>query len=210
MNISHVTWKFINENPQIKYCLRKGLINYSSLSRIICSELNLDKKKHFDAILIACRRHHSKLKKEKEHEKKISEILKGSKLEVKNKIVVFIIEKDVYFGNITELHKDIKKQTEVFHIIEGSNTITLITTDEFTSKVEKLFKNKIIKVTKNLAEIILKSSEAVEDTPGVVAYLTSLLASNNINILETMSTWTDTLFVIEEKDIAKMMEVLRF
>jgi len=61
-----------------------------------------------------------------------------------------------------------------------------------------------------LAEITLKSSEDLEKTPGVIAYLSTLLAENGINIIETMSTWTDTLFVIAEEDIAKVMELLRF
>ena len=61
-----------------------------------------------------------------------------------------------------------------------------------------------------MAEVTLKSSEDVEKTPGVMAYLSTLLAENGVNIIETMSTWTDTLFVIEEKDIAKVTGLLRF
>ena len=80
----------------------------------------------------------------------------------------------------------------------------------FKDEIKKLFKNKLIKVTEDLAEVTLKSSEDLEDTPGVIAFLTSLLAENGVNIIETMSTWTDTLFVISEKDIARVMEVLRF
>ena len=98
----------------------------------------------------------------------------------------------------------------MFHVIEGSNTITLITADEFLEQIKKLFKAKILRVTSNLAEINLKSSSELEKTPGVIAYLTTLLAENGINILETMSTWTDTLFVISENDIAKVMGVLKF
>jgi len=50
----------------------------------------------------------------------------------------------------------------------------------------------------------------LEETVGVIAYLSNLLAENGINIIETMSTWTDTLFVISEKDIVKVMGLLRF
>ena len=32
----------------------------------------------------------------------------------------------------------------------------------------------------------------------------------DINIIEVMSTWTDTLLVMSEKDIAKAMSVLKF
>ena len=210
MNITKTTEQYINEHPSIKDCIRKGLMNYSALTRKIATELELDVKKNFDAILIACRRYYAKVKKERVLEDKILDILRQSKLEVKNKIVVVLVEKDVYYGHLIELQKEVKKRSELFHIIEGSNTMTVITSCEFLDEIKKLLKNKIMKITENLAEVTLKSSEDMEDTPGVVAYLTTLLAENGINIIETMSTWTDTLFVIAEKDIAKVMEVLRF
>jgi len=210
MNITKLTEKYINEHPSIKDCVRKGLINYSSLTRQIASDNSLELKKNFDAILIACRRYFRKVKKEDVLERKIVDILKRSKLEVKNKIIVVVVEKDIYFNHLLELHKEIKKKAEVFHIIEGSNTITLITADEFLERIKKLFRNKILKVTENLVEINLKSSSELEKTPGVMAYLTTLLAENGINIIETMSAWTDTLFVISEDDIAKVMGVLKF
>jgi len=207
-NITKLTEEYISTHPSIKDSLRKGLINYSSLTRLIAKELELDKS--FDAILMACRRYHNKLKKERVSENKIMDILKKSKLEVKNKIIVALIEKDVYFGHLLDLQKAIKNKAGLFHVIEGSTTMTLITAEEFKDEIKKLFKNKIIKITEDLAEVTLKSSRDMEDTPGVIAYLASLLSENGINIIETMSTWTDTLFVISEKDIAKVMDVLRF
>jgi len=210
MNLTKTTEQYIQEHPSIKDCLRKGMINYSALTRKIAEERNLDLKKNFDAILIACRRYYSKIKKEAVLEDKILDLLKRTKLEVKNKIIVTVIEKDIYFNHLLELQKTIKNKAEVFHVIEGSSTITLITAQEFKDDIKKLFKNKIIKITENLAEVNLKSTEELENTPGVISYLTSLLSENGINIIETMSTWTDTLFVISEEDIAKVMVVLKF
>jgi len=210
MNITKLTESYIAEHPSVKDCLKKGLINYSSLTRNICKDLNLDLKKNFDAVLIACRRYYRKVSKETVLENKIIKILKDSKLEVKTKIVVVLVEKNIYYGHLIELQKEVKKKAELFHIIEGSNTITVITSNEFLDVVKKLLKNKIIKVSEGLAEVTLKSSEDMENTPGVVAHLSTLLAENGINIIETMSTWTDTLFVIAEKDVAKVMELLRF
>ena len=210
MSITKLTEHYIAEHPSVNDCLKKGLINYSSLTRNICKDLNLDLNKNFDAVLIACRRYYRKVSKEPVLEDKIINILKGSKLEVKTKIVVVLVEKNIYYGNLIELQKEVKKKSELFHIIEGSNTTTIITAHEFLGVVKKLFKNKIIKISEGLAEVILKSSEDMENTPGVVAHLSTLLAENGINIIETMSTWTDTLFVIAEKDIARVMGLLRF
>jgi aspartokinase len=207
-NITKLTEQYINNHPSIKDSLKKGLINYSALTRLICKDMRLSKSS-FDAVLIAARRYRNKIKGEKIQEDKIVDLLSKGKLEVKNKVIVGLVEK-ARFNNLAELHKLIKDRDEIFHVIEGSNTITIITAAEFISEIKRLFKNKVIKITENLAEVTLKTSDDMEQIPGVVAYLTSLLSERGINIIETMSTYTDTLFVVDEKDISKVMEVLRF
>lgn len=210
MNITKLTEQYIEGHPSIKDCVKKGLINYSALTRKIIEEKNLDLEKNFDAILIACRRYFSKLGKENILEDKILALLKQSKVDVKNKIIAVILEKGIHIDLLIDLEKEIKKKSDVFHLIEGSTSITIITEEEYSDKIKKLFKTKVIKENKNLVEIVVKSSKELENLPGVMGYLYSLFGENGINIMETMSTWTDTLFVIEEKDIAKVMSLLRF
>jgi len=210
VNITKLTEEYISEHPSIKDCLKKGMINYSKLTRQIASELDIDIKKNFDAILIACRRFVRKVKTEKIREDEILNTLKKSKVEIKNKIIAVVIEKNIYFDNLLSLEKEIKKRAEVFHMIEGTSSITLITSEDFLASIKKLFKNKIIKENTNLAEITIRSPKEIETTSGVVSYLYSLFGDHGINIVETMSCWTDTLFVIKEEDVAKAMAFLRF
>ena len=209
-NITKLTENYILEHPSIKDCLKNGLINYSSLSRQIASDLKLDIKKNFDAILIACRRFKRKLKKEETFENKILKILKESKIEIKNKIIAVVLEKDVFFGNLFNLEKEIKKRKEIFRVIESVSGITIITTEDFLDLITKYFKNKIILENKNLAEITIKSPKEIETTPGTYAYLCSLFGENNINIVETLSCYTDTIFLIKEDDVGKAINLLRF
>jgi hypothetical protein len=63
---------------------------------------------------------------------------------------------------------------------------------------------------RNLAEVTIKSPEDIETTPGAYAYLCSLLGENNINIVETLSCWTDTIFLVREEDVGRVMSLLRF
>ena len=210
VNITKLTEAYIAEHPFVKDCLKKGLINYSSLTRQICIDLDLNPKKNFDAVLIACRRYYNKIKTEATTEKKILDILKNSKIEVKNKINSFVLEKDIVISNLLDLEREAKKSFETFHIIEGANAITIITSNDFGKKVKKVFMNKIIKEKTNLVEVILKSPKQIDTTSGVIAYIYSLLGENSINIYETLSCWTDTIFLIEEKDLSKVMEFLRF
>ncbi|MBC8444166.1 hypothetical protein H8D83_01125 [Candidatus Woesearchaeota archaeon] len=209
MNIQKAVEEYVLGSKSIVDCLKNGLVNYSALSRNISKELKL-KEKDFDAVLVACRRYADKLKKKNGFERQIKNLLKNSKLEIKNKVAVAVVEKNIFFNNLIELQKEIKKKDELFRIIEGLNAITIITSEEFVYKLKVLFKNKIININLGMVEVTLKSSEELEEVPGVMAYLYSLFGEKGINIIETMSCWTDTIFVIDEKDLTPVMELLRF
>ena len=207
---TELTEKYLSEHPSIKDCLREGIINYSKLSRKIAKELDIEKKTSIEAILIAARRYEEKIKKEKVREEKIIEILKKSELEIKNKIIVAIIQKDIDHETLINIEKKIKKQGDVFYSIEGTKTYTLITSEKYLSEVESRFTRKIVKMSKEQIMIIMKNPAGVEVTTGFTAYLYSRFGEHGVNILETMSCWTDTIFVISEEDIAKVMKFLKF
>ena len=210
VNITKLTESYIAEHPSIKDALKKGMVNYSKLTRQIAKDLNLDLKKNFDAILIACRRYYRKVKDEAILEKKIRDLLQQSKVEMKNRIIAVVLEKNIYLDNLLNLEKEIKKKQEDLHIIEGANAITIITTEEFLDEIKKLFKNRILRENKNLVKITIKSPKEIESTPGVISYLYSLFGEHGINITETMSCWTDTILIIKEEDTGKAMGILRF
>ena len=207
MNNTKAAESYVLQHPSIKDSLKKGLINYSKLARQIIEDFGL-KKMDFDAVLVALRRLEYKLQKKKSFERAIRNLLKESSLEIKNKIMVCIVQKGSH--NIPELQKVIKKRIGELHIVEGMKVMTLITNQEFEGAVNSYLKNKIIKKSKDLVEIMLRSPETLEDIPGVVGYLYSLFGDNNINIVETMSCWTDTIFVIEEKELQRVIQLLKF
>ena len=82
--------------------------------------------------------------------------------------------------------------------------------EKYLEDLNKLFERDIIKISKNLAMITIKSPEGLEGTPGVVSYLYSIFGEHGVNIVETMSCWTDTIFVVEENDIPAVMKFLKF
>ena len=57
---TELTIEYIQDRPFIKSCLKKGLINYSSLARLISSDLKIEKKSSMEAILVAARRFQAK------------------------------------------------------------------------------------------------------------------------------------------------------
>ncbi|MBI2138987.1 hypothetical protein HYU13_05325 [Candidatus Woesearchaeota archaeon] len=210
MSITKQAESFVISHPSVKDCLKNGLINYSSLSRTIAHELSLGPKKDFHAILIACRRLKRKLTNDDTAEKSILEILKKSKVEIKNKVIAVVLERSILAETIAALESEIKKKKAMYRYVEGLSAITIITEEDALPLIRKHCRQRIITENLNLAEIIIKSPPEIEATPGTYAYLCSLFGENNINIVETLSCWTDTIFLISENDVGKAMQVLRF
>ena len=206
-NITQLTRHYVNSHPSVQDCLKQGIINYSAASRTIANELGIAKSTA--AILIALRRYREILKDET-NEKKILAILRDSELEVRNKIAVVVIDKYIFSKSLLELQALAKKEGAPFHAVEGIRATTIITAEQYVSKIKQLFRASILLVSQDAVLITMKSTPEIERTPGVTAFVLSRLAQGNVNVLETLSCWTDTLFVIAESDLATAMQLLNF
>ena len=205
MSIAKQTKEYIQKNPSIVDCFKLGIINYSALSRLICDYYKI---KNFEAVLISCRRIMYGLKDKEIHQKKIVSLLKSSKIRIRNKMLVAIIEKPRDMEKLYSFQKKIRKDKGDINLIEGEDVITIITNLEYEEKVKELFSLRLIKLQKNLVQLTLVFNEKIEETSGVVSYVYGLLAQNGINIKEEMSCWTDLMLIIEGKDMAKATEIL--
>ena len=209
MSAAKETKAFIEKHPVVRECLGKGLLNYSKLARQIIESGPLDEV-DFDAVLVAVRRYAEQFHMSKDSEKAITGLFEKSSLEIKNKVCSVVMNDSVPFSYLVKLIEDINKKEEPCHLIQGSRTFTLVTSQVFLEKIEKMFRGNIVWRKKDLVQVVLRSSPELESTPGAISYIYGLFAGRGINIVETMSSWTETLIVIEEKDLAKAMEVLKF
>ena len=208
MTTTELTERYINEHRSIKECLKKGLINYSSLARLIAKDLEIENKASKEAILIAARRFKDKIKT-KIIEEDIVKLFRKSNMEIKNNIVFYTLEKNIFPDSLVEIEKTIKKNNDLFFAIEGTKSITVIIQRQNKELVEKKFRNNIIRKKENLSLITI-SSPGIEKTPGAVNYLTGILFDNGVNIEEFMSCYHDTLILIETKDIGKVINLFDF
>jgi hypothetical protein len=210
MSIQKTVERYILERPSLRDALRNNLLNYSKLSRKIILEESF-KQSDFDAVLIACRRLAYSLKRKPSYDKDIRSLLKETKIEIMNKMSVFIIDSRFpYDRNFLAFEKEVRESRSRANMIQGFKAITIITEEENKDLVHKYFKGFIIKEKKDLVQLVLKSPPALEDIPGVMSYLYSLFGEFGINIVETMSCWTDTMFIISRNDLEKALDVLKF
>lgn len=186
-SIAEQVFAWIEKYPYIIWSLRNDLINYSSLARKIQQELSL---KNFDAILIALRRYKENIKIINEEE--ITKLLKESSLEIKTGVNVYIIR---------EIPKELlSKISEFFHLIRGTETSVIIT--------NKKLELACLKKHERVVEVRIKSPEQIEKIAGVISTIYNKLSERGINLIETYSAYTDTIFIIVKKDLAPFIEVL--
>lgn len=205
-SIAEKTRSYIDAHPSIKDCISKDLINYSSLARQIMKDLEI---KNEEAVMIACRRYAQRLSK-RDHEKDILRILGNSRIEVKTKICSVTAKNDW-----TVLHKlelvfvKLINEKAIMQVIQGAQAITIIADEKLKNEVvNTVGRENVLRVRPNLVEITVKSPETITDTSGVFAFLAENLSENSVNVAEIVSCYTDSIFIVDEKDMIHAYSIL--
>ncbi|MEW6528845.1 MAG: hypothetical protein AB1391_03080 [Candidatus Micrarchaeota archaeon] len=189
---SELVWLYIKRRPFIKEMLKYNLVNYSRLARKLSKEI-FNTRSNFYAIKAALIRLGEKIrKKESDTEAKVLGILKNTTISIKNKIGVIITNAPVEINSISS--------------VKSGNFYTYIAEQREIKKI-KCVKN-IISLEENLNLFILSSTFDIENTPGVISTILHMLAVEDINVCEFISSYTDTLLVIKEADNARAYELL--
>lgn len=178
---------YLRNKPYLLEALEKGIVNLSELSRQVQEELKMS---NTIAIKAALRRFSTELQKHKQkREEKVLQILERSSVSVYDKKSVIITSKEI--STKTGMKVDLL-----------GKYVYLLDRRELPERITTLVKHD------NCTMIVVNSPEELEATPGFVAFLTTLLAEQNINIVEFISCWTETILVVEKKDSLKAYEAL--
>ena len=206
-SLAERTRAYIDAHPSVKDCIAKGLINYSSLARMIMKDMDVDNE---EAVMIACRRYAGKLNTTSDHELSILKILKDSRLEMRTKTCIVTAKNDwTVLHKMDNLFKDLWNENSIMQCVQSASAVTIIADSMLKERiVDTVGRFNIIKIRENLVEIAVKSPEKIVDTSGVIAYLITNLSDAGINIEETVSCHTDTIFIVGEKDMINAYSVL--
>jgi len=188
MTVAQDVRNYLKNKPYVLEALEKDIVNLSELSRQIQKEL---KTSNTIAIKAALRRLSEELQKRRhKREEKVLQLLRRSTITVYDSKSVAVTKKPV---EAAEEEIRVNYEGKFVYLLQKNNLAKV--TDA-------------LKTHENCAMITIHSPEELETTPGVVAFLTSLLAEQNTNIIEFISCWTDTIIVVERKDSLKTYEVL--
>ena len=187
MTIAKNVRDHLRNKPYLLEALEKGIVNLSELSRQIQKELEID---NAIAIKAALRRFSEELQRHRQkREEKVLQLLKRSSIAVYDRKSVIITKKEI--ENKNGLKVDML-----------GKFVYLMDRRDMPERISALVKHD------NCTIAVIHSPEDLEATPGVVAFLTALLAEQNVNIIEFISCWTETIIVVEKKDSLKAYEVL--
>lgn len=206
VSTASVVRDYIDTHPSIKDGMRMGIINLSALARRIMDEKGL---KSEEAALIACRRYELD-PKAKINEEAILKVLRRSKLEIRTKVVTITVRPSWHmYGKLEKTMSAMRGRQHTVHVIQGTGSVTLIVDGAVLPEALGILgEEEVLKMEKNLVELIVNSPDVIEDTTGILAFLSTSLSSKGINFLEVISCYKDTMFVIEEKDMMPAFETL--
>lgn len=180
MSVAEKVEEYIEKRPYIQKALADEIANYSALAREAQKEIDGST----EAIKMALRRQSEDLKeKKKDQRRNIGKVMEDTSIELRN--------------NLQVCKSDEEGEAEV--MAKTKNGYTLI---------QKSGKDCSGEVIENQVMLTLKSPENLEETPGVLSYLVSILAAHDINITEFISCREDTHLVVDEKDATKTFELL--
>ena len=188
-SVAQLVRETINMRPSLLDALKMQIVNYSALARMLQAEIG---EGSLEAVKAAIIRVSDELEAESSlREEMILSILRESVVRLQDKISVIISSEELDIPYI----------------------VTAYLTDSYVYVVDQTrLKNKLpdhVQVSSNLVALILISPPRVEDTPGFVALITSLLASREINIVEFISCSTNTVIILDQADALNAFSLLQ-
>ena len=192
MSISDTVRVYLKNKPYTQEALEYGIVNFSALARLIQKELGI---KNYQAIKAAIRRYAEHIESVKGSiETRALRVLKENRIALLDGVHVIVSEEELDIPN------DAKVKIDEYYVY--------LTRKDAVRGMTRKARESIIKVNDNCSTLIIYSGENLESGSGVVAFLTSLLAEQNINVVELISCYTETIIVVNRADALRSYEIL--
>lgn len=181
--------EMLKRKPYVRYALEQNIANMSAVARLIQKDV---KDTNIEAIKAALIRETSKLSyKRKIRDEVVIDILKDSKILIQDKISVVTSERKVDLPYLV-----MAKLSDSFVYIVDQTKIPRI-------------KEEGLVLSRDLNAVFISSVNNIGEIPGFIAFLTNILASEDINIKEFISCYTDTVIILTQEDAIKAFTILK-
>lgn len=211
--ISSVVEEYIKAKPFLQSALAQGIINLTSLSRVIKEDIqeDLGKEIRSGAVVMALKRLSTDMEFRATH--RILKVLKNiGEITVRSSLTDYtFLVSDTILNSQALLLKEINTNKDVFYTSSrGVNEINIVISDAMQPLVEEIFKTeKCSHKMENLSSISVKLPEDNVSTPGIYYFIFQRLAWEGITINEVISTSNEFTIIVEEEQIDKAFKVMK-
>lgn len=209
ISIQSVVEKIIQEDAEAYAALRRGIMNFSQYAHSIHKQVEALCKKDIrhGSIVIALTRLSGDESKQKNYTPKVEIHNITTKLPV-TEIVYHKTQETL--ASLETLFKKVKASVDDFFVMTLSTTeITIICSDPLIKRVEEAFSDKPKMKQSNLAAIGLSFDEKYYKMANVTFSLIRELAMREIVIAETVSSYTEVVFICHQKDLSTALDAFR-
>ncbi|WP_445714616.1 aspartate kinase [Flavobacterium sp.] len=211
--ISSVVEQYIKSKPFLLSSLSQGIINLTSLARIMMPELeaHLGKDVKQGAVVMSLKRLSEELDFKINY--KISKVLKNiGEITVRSSLTDFTyIISDTLLENQAKLISEINKNQDIFYTSSrGVNETNIVISSSVEQIIETVFKNeRLTHKIENLSSITVKLPQENISTPGVYYYIFQRLAWEGIIIHEVISTTNEFTLIVSDDQIDVAFKVIK-
>lgn len=211
ITVSNAVSQIIKDKPLIEEALSQGIINLSALARLILSEVRRLTYKDVKegAVLMALKRQPKTIKSAS----LVKSVLgKSGNLMVRSNLSEFTVSNvDFSVEKHQKIIKEIEKTRKYFlTITQGTFESTVIVASDLKKTVETILgRDKIIFKLDGLCSITINLPGKTVSTPGVYYSILKVLAWEGINIVEVVSTFSEFIIILEEKEVSRAFALLK-
>jgi aspartokinase len=210
--ISSAVEEYIKSKPFLISALSQGIINLTSLSRIIKSEIELSLKKEvrYGAIVMALKRLSSELEFRTTY--KIVKIIKDiGDITVRSSLIDYNFKvSDTLLSNQAKLLAKVDNKDDFYTSSRGVNECNIVVSKNLSSLVETILKEEFcISKQTNLSSISIKLPAENISIPGVYYFVFQRLSWEGINIYEVISTSNEFTILVNEEQVDKAFGVVK-
>lgn len=211
--ISSVVEHYIKSKPFLLSSLSQGIINLTSLARIMMPELeaHLGKDVKQGAVVMSLKRLSEELDFKINY--KISKVLKNiGEITVRSSLTDYtFVSSNTLLENQAKLITEINKLQDIFYTSSrGVNETNIVTSTSIDPIIESLFKSeKLTHKIENLSSITVKLPQENISTPGVYYYIFQRLAWEGIVIHEVISTTNEFTIIVSDEQIDVAFKVIK-
>lgn len=203
--ISSVVEHYIKKKPFLQSALAQGIINLTSLSRLIKPEIQeeLGKDIRNGAIVMALKRLSDDLEFRATH--RIIKVLKNiGEITVRSSLTDFtFLVSDSILEHQSKLLDEVNKNKDVFYTSSrGVNELNIVVSNSLDSTIESLFKDeKCTQKAENLSSITVKLPAENVSVPGIYYFIFQRLAWEGVILYEVISTTNEFTILVNDDQV---------